>query len=217
MFTQAVHPAVYPWIYWDWASLVAHTGKNLPAMQDTRIWPLGQEDLLKKGMATHSNILAWRIPWKEEPGGLQSMGLQRLRHNWEINTLLLGSANCPPCWALAESALFSLKGVWAAYNRSKQSEPLLKVAWISERETNILGTEEVARMVWKTAVSAGLTPLRVPQSRLGKSAISRDGRIKCKESESRFTSPFYLASGLALCLRLLEWYEALKWLIISTR
>ena len=48
----------------------------------------------------------------------------------------------------------------------------------------------------KTAVSAGLTPLRVPQFRLGKSAISRDGKIKCKESESRFTSPFYLALAL---------------------
>jgi len=47
---------------------------------------LGQEDTLEKGMATHSNILAWRIPWTEEPGGLQSMGLQRVRHNSATNT-----------------------------------------------------------------------------------------------------------------------------------
>ena len=51
--------------------------KNLPAMQEIRVRSLGWEDPLEKGMATHSSILAWRIPWTEEPGGLQSMGLQR--------------------------------------------------------------------------------------------------------------------------------------------
>ena len=60
----------------NWASLVAQMVKNLPAMQDTRIQSLGQEDPLEKGMATHSSVLAWRIPRTQEPGGLQSMGLQ---------------------------------------------------------------------------------------------------------------------------------------------
>ena len=55
--------------------------KNLPAMQETRVRSLGWEDPLEKGMATHSSILAWRIPWTEEPGRLQSMGLQRVGHN----------------------------------------------------------------------------------------------------------------------------------------
>ena len=55
---------------------VAQMVKNLPAMQETWIWSLGWEDPLEKGMATHSSILAWRIPWTEEPGGLQSMGSQ---------------------------------------------------------------------------------------------------------------------------------------------
>ena len=50
--------------------------KNLPAMQETQVQSLGQEDPLEKGMGTHSSILAWRIPWTEEPGGLQSMRLQ---------------------------------------------------------------------------------------------------------------------------------------------
>ena len=59
-----------------WASLVAQTMKILPTMQETRIQSLGHEDLLKKGMATHSSILAWETPWTEEPGGLQSMGSQ---------------------------------------------------------------------------------------------------------------------------------------------
>ena len=50
-------------------------------MQETQVRSLGQEDHLQKGMATHPSILAWRIPWTEEPGGLQSMGLQRVRHD----------------------------------------------------------------------------------------------------------------------------------------
>ena len=56
---------------------------NLPAMQETQeMWvSLGGEDPLEEGMATHSSILAWRIPWTEEPGGLQSIGSQRLRHD----------------------------------------------------------------------------------------------------------------------------------------
>ena len=55
--------------------------KRLPAMQETWVQSLGQEDPLEKEMATHSSILAWRIPWTEEPGGLQSMGLQRVGHD----------------------------------------------------------------------------------------------------------------------------------------
>ena len=55
--------------------------KNLPALQETQVQSLGQEDPLEEEMATHSSILAWRIPWTEEPGGLQSMGLQRVGHD----------------------------------------------------------------------------------------------------------------------------------------
>ena len=55
--------------------------KNLPAMQETWVQSLGWEDPLEKGMATHASILAWRIPWTEEPGGLQSVGLQRIRYD----------------------------------------------------------------------------------------------------------------------------------------
>ena len=55
--------------------------KNLPTMQEPWVQSLGQEDPLEKGMATHSSILAWRIPWTEEHGGLQSMGLQRVGHD----------------------------------------------------------------------------------------------------------------------------------------
>ena len=62
------------------ASLMAQTVKNLPAMWETWVQSLGGEDPLEKGMATHPSIPSWRIPWTEEPGGLESMGLQRVRH-----------------------------------------------------------------------------------------------------------------------------------------
>ena len=60
---------------------MAQTAKNLPAMQETWVRSLGQEDPLEKIMVTPSSILAWRIPWTEETGRLQSMGLQRVRHD----------------------------------------------------------------------------------------------------------------------------------------
>ena len=65
----------------DWTSLVAQMVKCLPAMQETQVRSLGWEDPLEKEMATHSSTLAWRIPWTEEPGGLQYMGSQRGRHD----------------------------------------------------------------------------------------------------------------------------------------
>ena len=64
-----------------WVSLVAQKAKCLPAMRETRVQSPGWEDPLEKEMATHSSILAWRIPWTEEPGGLQSIGSQRVEHN----------------------------------------------------------------------------------------------------------------------------------------
>ena len=67
------------------AFLVAQTVKNLPVMQETWVQSLGWEDALEKGMVTHSSILAWRIPWSEEPGRLQSMWLQRVGHDWVAN------------------------------------------------------------------------------------------------------------------------------------
>ena len=60
---------------------MAQMVKNLPAMQKTQVPSLGQKEPLENGMATHSSILAWRTPWTEEPGGLQSIESQRVRHN----------------------------------------------------------------------------------------------------------------------------------------
>ena len=73
--TSFLHPLVR-------TSRVAQIVKSLLAVQETWVWYLGREDQLEKKMATHSSTLAWKIPWMEEPGKLQSMGLQRVRHDW---------------------------------------------------------------------------------------------------------------------------------------
>ena len=79
MIQHATKPIICPLFYIP--SLVVQTVKKLPTVLETWVQSLGQEDPLEKDMATHSSILVWRIPWTEEPGGLQSMGLQRVGHN----------------------------------------------------------------------------------------------------------------------------------------
>ena len=86
-----IHYLGNKWIYRDVyeidvASVMAWIAKNLSAVQEIWVQSLAWEDPLEKGMATHFSILAWKIPWAEEPGRLQSMGLQRIRHNWVTNT-----------------------------------------------------------------------------------------------------------------------------------
>ena len=90
---------------------MAHMVKRLLRMQETQIQSLGQEDLLEKEMATHSSILAWKIPWMEEPGGLQSMGSQRVGHDEHLHFLglippfrsTLGPSDCPDILSLAST------------------------------------------------------------------------------------------------------------------
>ena len=76
------------------ASLVVQSVKNPPAMQETRVRSLGQEDPLKKEMATHPSILAYRIPWTEEPGRLQPLGLPRVRHDSATKQQLVLKNQC---------------------------------------------------------------------------------------------------------------------------
>jgi len=80
-------PETYLWWVMDltWASLVAQTVKRLPVVQETWVLSLDWEDPLEKEMATHSSTLAWKIPWTEEPGRLQTMGSQRVGHDWVIS------------------------------------------------------------------------------------------------------------------------------------
>ena len=81
------HPSTCP-LPFPPLSLVPQRLKCLPAMRETRFQSLGREDPLEEEMATHSSILAWRIPWTEEPGGLQSTGSQRVGHNWATSLSL---------------------------------------------------------------------------------------------------------------------------------
>ena len=82
---------------------MAQVVKNQPTVQKTRVWSLGWEDPLEKEMATHSSILAWRIPWIEKPGRLQSKGFQRVRHNWATNTF--------PSFQMPHLSLIAVKSV----------------------------------------------------------------------------------------------------------
>ena len=110
---------------WWWASLVAQMVKNLPAVLETWVWSLDWEDPMEESMETHSSILAWRIPWTGEPGGLQSTGSQRVGHDWRLCTakqraswwtvLWVESQNSDPALCLlTESELFSklFPGLW---------------------------------------------------------------------------------------------------------
>ena len=96
-------------IYIFGASLVAQRLKRLPGMRETRVRSLGWEDPLEKEMATHSSTLAWRIPWREEPGRLQSMGSQRVGHDWATSLSL--SHICLGCAHLACKILVPQPGI----------------------------------------------------------------------------------------------------------
>ena len=89
-------------LQYSWASLVSKMVKNLPAIQNTWVQSLDWEDPLEKGMATHSSILAWRILWTEEPGKLQSMGSQRLGHNWATKHSTAYSVYLTEDWIVLE-------------------------------------------------------------------------------------------------------------------
>ena len=73
----------------------ASESKELPTMQETWVWFLGQEDPLEKGMATHYTVISWRIPWTEEPGGLLSLGSQRVGQDWVTDTFTRSSVLAP--------------------------------------------------------------------------------------------------------------------------
>ena len=88
------------------ASLVAQRVKHLPAMRETRVRSLGRKDPLENKMVTHSSILAWRIPWMEEPGMLQSMGLQRVGHDGAASLSLFFSLLLNLVWGVMFTVYF---------------------------------------------------------------------------------------------------------------
>ena len=128
------------------ASLVAQIVKNLPAGQETWVQSLSQEDPLEKRMATHSSILAWRIPWTEEHGGVQSMELQRVRQDWVTNNFIYHSIRS---FIIAEefSALetFKYKNLNATHRVSWKVQPLMD---------KLIGTADIFRSssgIWQSS------------------------------------------------------------------
>ena len=115
------------------AGLVAQRIKNLPAKQETQIWSLGQKDTLEKEMATYSNILAWKIPWTEEPSRLQSMGSQRAGHNWVTNTLRFSvqfSSVTQSCLTLGHPMDRSMPGLPVHHQLPELAQS--RVHWVSD-------------------------------------------------------------------------------------
>ena len=132
---------------------MAQRVKRLPAMQETRVRSLGWEDPLEKEMATHSSILAWRIPWTEEPGGLQSMGSQRVGHDWAT------SPSPEILWVkpLIWGGFFSLtnKGVWVA----RKNGDLLYSGMASFSFLKTRGLEEKnIIMIWRASTNPPTFP-----------------------------------------------------------
>ena len=131
---------LYSRIQAEGSSLMAQRVKNLPVRPETQVWSLGQEDPLGEGMATQSSILAWRIPWTEEPGGPQPMGSQRVRHDYQL--IHTHHVIFTPEFRLKEVLLhgkFQLRFRRIERGQSQRTalEPSCwEVAWVSQREVH---------------------------------------------------------------------------------
>ena len=107
-FVPFMRKAYLEALFFSWAFLMAQRLKRLTATQETWVRSLCWEDPLEKEMATHSSTLAWRIPWTEEPGGLQSTGSQRVGHDW-ATSLTHSFLNCENSWISLENVEDLLK------------------------------------------------------------------------------------------------------------
>ena len=141
-----------------WASLVAQTVKNPPATQETRVWFPHQDYPLEKEMATHASIPAWRIPWTEEPGGLQSRGSQRVGHNWAISTFTFLSSSIDHEWSenFKRGPLCFTSPLWQSelhFACKPEIAPLsLRIASVS---SNILPNDSGIKLVFQVADARG--------------------------------------------------------------
>ena len=143
-------------------SLVAQTVKNPPAMQENRAESPGQEDPLEKVMATHSSILVWWIPWTEEPGAVQSMGLKRVRHDWVTFTLhwitseVSAVPKCLEPWNLNIRAVVSLLLRCGMGSGWKHLDSVYRI-WLSHFPHNFYvwsGDKNVQRAGWKQGMGS---------------------------------------------------------------
>ena len=131
-------------------SLVAQRVKRLPTVRETWVPSLGQEDPLEKGMATHSSTLAWKIPWTEEPGGLQSMGSQRVGYDWATSLSFLSFFLASD----TQSADFCQLYRWVSeVQESKQplAQKYFTESWLSSFRNKILA---FGNIYWKFVIIA---------------------------------------------------------------
>ena len=138
-----------------WASLVAQMVKHLPAMQETRVQSLGQEDPLEKEMATYSSTLAWKIPWMAEPGGLQSMGSQRAGHDWVTSLhfiIHVGEGNGNPLQYSCPENSMDWGAWWATYSPWGHKE-VDTTEWLTHHtchcSSKIKRREKQKRIIWR--------------------------------------------------------------------
>ena len=163
-------------------SLVAQMVKSLPTMPETRVRSLGWEDPLEKEMATHSSTLAWRIPWMEEPGRLQSMGSQRVRHDWATSfflsytvcksvTCIANTFKCHFNWLLLKSSgttlvaqmVKCLSTMWETWVRSLGWEDSWKRKW---QPTLVLLPWKSHGFSWRRVVQATVHGVTKSQAQL---------------------------------------------------
>ena len=150
----------------DWESLVAEMVKNPPAIWETWVQSLGWEDRLEKEMAIHSSIIAWKIPWTEEPGRLQSMGLQRVGHDWATSLLfkMIGEFFCrvgprpvilniPSVRTYLKILMITTVHLWFSLSRKKPTNIVVSpspsgiVSWISEDTKNCRCSNPLYKMM----------------------------------------------------------------------
>ena len=155
---------------------MAQKVNNLPAMHETQVWTLGWEDPLEKEMATHSNILAWKIPWTEEPGRLQFMGSQKVRHDWATNTHFLKG--------LGLTSLFSMLSLFKTCLHTSQISRvycphlLLFVCFVS-MYLGLGKSQTEPSKTWITIVSNRLS-LKIISSKCGNFGAEKDKALAAK-------------------------------------
>ena len=137
-----------------WVSLVAQMVKNLLAVQETWFWTLGWEDPLEKGVTTYSSILAWRIPWTEEPGGLQSMGLQGVRQDWATNTHTHTHTHTATYWL--RNLGYVISSPWAPVS-SLLKDKILTISYICYVIVQLLSCVWLFVTLWTTGHQTSLS------------------------------------------------------------
>ena len=182
---------------WRWASLVAQRLRHLPGMRETRVRSLGREDPLAKEMAPHSSTLAWRIPWREEPGRLQSMGSKRVGHDWATSLSLFTFTFCfPTNWRIEWSQKWLGEGNGNPLQCSCLENPREgKPGWLPSMESHRVGHD------WSDAAAAEVTrgiPLNVPV------ASQTQYLSLCSLSYPSNTNLFYMLSSDKSRLRIAQ-------------